>query len=79
MLQPKRFGGSELPYRALVELGAILAEGCGSTSWVVANLASHHWMLAMWPEAAQNDVWGEFARSSDRLGARLSRAARRSR
>jgi 3-hydroxy-9,10-secoandrosta-1,3,5(10)-triene-9,17-dione monooxygenase len=59
MLQPKRVGGSELPYRALVELGAILAEGCGSTAWVVANLASHHWMLAMWPEPAQNEVWGE--------------------
>jgi 3-hydroxy-9,10-secoandrosta-1,3,5(10)-triene-9,17-dione monooxygenase len=59
MLQPKRFGGGELPYRALVELGAILAEGCGSTAWVVTNLASHHWMLAMWPEAAQNDVWGD--------------------
>jgi len=59
MLQPKRVGGSELPYRALVELGAILAEGCGSTSWVVANLASHHWMLAMWPEQAQDEVWGE--------------------
>jgi 3-hydroxy-9,10-secoandrosta-1,3,5(10)-triene-9,17-dione monooxygenase len=58
MLQPKRVGGSELPYRALIELGAILAEGCGSTSWVVANLASHHWMLAMWPEQAQNEVWG---------------------
>ncbi len=59
MLQPKRVGGSELPYRALVELSAILAEGCGSTSWVVANLASHHWMLAMWPEEAQAEVWGE--------------------
>lgn len=59
MLQPKRVGGSELPYRALVEFGAILAEGCGSTSWVVANLASHHWMLAMWPVEAQDEVWGE--------------------
>lgn len=59
MLQPRRVGGSELPYRALVELGAILAEGCGSTAWVVTNLASHHWMLAMWPKEAQDDVWGE--------------------
>jgi len=58
MLQPKRVGGSELPYRAIVELGAILAEGCGSTSWVVTNLASHHWMLAMWPKEAQDQVWG---------------------
>ncbi len=59
MLQPKRVGGSELPYRAMVELGAILAEGCGSTAWVVTNLASHHWMLAMWPREAQDEVWGE--------------------
>jgi 3-hydroxy-9,10-secoandrosta-1,3,5(10)-triene-9,17-dione monooxygenase len=59
MLQPRRVGGSELPYRALIELGAILAEGCGSTAWVVTNLASHHWMLAMWPKEAQDEVWGD--------------------
>jgi 3-hydroxy-9,10-secoandrosta-1,3,5(10)-triene-9,17-dione monooxygenase len=59
MLQPNRVGGSELPYRAMVELGAILAEGCGSTAWVVTNLASHHWMLAMWPREAQDEVWGQ--------------------
>ncbi|MGH7036244.1 MAG: acyl-CoA dehydrogenase family protein, partial [Stellaceae bacterium] len=64
MLQPRRVGGSELPYRALIELGAILAEGCGSTAWVVANLASHHWMMAMWPKEAQDEVWG---RSPDDL------------
>ncbi len=58
MLQPRRVGGSELPYRALIELGAILAEGCGSTAWVVTNLASHHWMLAMWPKEAQDEIWG---------------------
>jgi 3-hydroxy-9,10-secoandrosta-1,3,5(10)-triene-9,17-dione monooxygenase len=64
MLQPKRVGGSELPYRALVELGAIVARGCGSTGWVLTNLASHHWMLGMWPKEAQNEVWG---RSPDDL------------
>ena len=58
MLQPKRVGGSELPYRALVELGAIVSQGCGSTGWVLTNLASHHWMLGMWPKAAQDEVWG---------------------
>jgi 3-hydroxy-9,10-secoandrosta-1,3,5(10)-triene-9,17-dione monooxygenase len=58
MLQPRRVGGSELPLRALVELGAIVARGCGSTGWVLTNLASHHWMLGMWPKAAQDEVWG---------------------
>lgn len=59
MLQPRRVGGSELPYRALVELGAIIAEGCASTSWVLTNLASHHWMLAMWPKEAQDEIWND--------------------
>jgi 3-hydroxy-9,10-secoandrosta-1,3,5(10)-triene-9,17-dione monooxygenase len=57
MLQPRRVGGSELPYRALVELGAIVAQGCGSTGWVLTNLASHHWMVGMWPKPAQDEVW----------------------
>ena len=57
MLQPKRIGGSEAPYRALIDLGAILAQGCASTAWVTTNLASHHWMLGMWPKAAQDDIW----------------------
>ena len=59
MLQPKRLGGSELPYRAIVELGSILARGCGSTAWVMTNLASHHWMLGMWPAEAQQEIWGK--------------------
>jgi 3-hydroxy-9,10-secoandrosta-1,3,5(10)-triene-9,17-dione monooxygenase len=57
MLQPKRVGGSELPYEAIVELSAIIGRGCGSTAWVLANLANHHWMLALWPRAAQDEIW----------------------
>lgn len=59
MLQPQRVGGSELDYSALVTLGAAVAQGCASTAWNLTNLASHHWMLAMFPEAAQNRLWGE--------------------
>ena len=58
MLQPKRIGGSEASYRALVELGAIIARACASTAWVLTNLASHHWMLGMWPNQAQDEIWG---------------------
>jgi len=59
LLQPSRVGGGELGIAALVEVSAELARGCAATAWVVANLASHHWMLGMWPEAAQDEVWGE--------------------
>ena len=58
MLQPQRVGGSELSYEAIVELTAIIGRGCGSTAWVLANLANHHWMLALWPRDAQNEIWG---------------------
>jgi 3-hydroxy-9,10-secoandrosta-1,3,5(10)-triene-9,17-dione monooxygenase len=59
MHQPRRIGGSELPYRAICELPSIIARGCASTAWVLSNLASHHWMLAMWPPEAQDEIWGE--------------------
>jgi 3-hydroxy-9,10-secoandrosta-1,3,5(10)-triene-9,17-dione monooxygenase len=61
ILQPRRVGGAELPYDALVRVSAILARGCGSTSWVYANIANHDFMLAMWPGEAQHDVWSASA------------------
>ena len=59
ILQPKRVGGFEQDFLLLVEIGAELARGCGATSWNFSNWASHHWMLAMWPEEAQAELWGE--------------------
>jgi 3-hydroxy-9,10-secoandrosta-1,3,5(10)-triene-9,17-dione monooxygenase len=59
MLQPMVLGGGELDFGALVDIGAILARGCASTAWNLTNLASHHWMLAMFPEEAQDRVWGK--------------------
>jgi len=59
MLQPARVGGSELPYRALFELTAVVGQGCGSTAWVLGNLAAHHWLLGMWHPEAQDEIWGE--------------------
>jgi 3-hydroxy-9,10-secoandrosta-1,3,5(10)-triene-9,17-dione monooxygenase len=59
ILQPGRVGGSELPFRSIVELVAVIGRGCGSTAWVLANLAAHHWLLGMWPQEAQDEIWGE--------------------
>lgn len=58
MLQPRRVSGSEVHYRALVDIGAIVGRACGSSAWVLTNLASHHWMLGMWPQQAQDEIWG---------------------
>jgi 3-hydroxy-9,10-secoandrosta-1,3,5(10)-triene-9,17-dione monooxygenase len=59
VLQPRRFGGFETDLMTLIEVTTALGEGCGSTSWVYANLASHHWMLGMWCDEAQQEIWGE--------------------
>lgn len=59
ILQPGRVGGSELDYVALVDCADALGQGDASVSWNVANLASHHWMLAMFAPEAQYAVWGK--------------------
>jgi 3-hydroxy-9,10-secoandrosta-1,3,5(10)-triene-9,17-dione monooxygenase len=57
LLQPRRVGGSELPWVALIDVGSELALGCGSTAWNWANYAVHHWMLAFWPVQCQDEIW----------------------
>ena len=58
LLQPKRWGGMELDFVALVDACDILARGCVSTSWAFSNLSVHHLMLAWYEEKAQEEVWG---------------------
>lgn len=57
-LQPKVWGGMELPFVAYYDIPEMLARGDISTAWVYANLASHHRNLVWWPAQAQQDVWG---------------------
>lgn len=64
MLQPKRIGGAELDYVALVDCAELLSRADASVAWNFANLASHHWMLGMFAQKAQDLVWG---RDSDAL------------
>ena len=51
------------------ELVAVIGRGCGSTAWVLANLAAHHWLLGMWHARGAGRNLGRVARQSDRLGA----------
>lgn len=57
-LQPKRWGGMELPFEACFDVAYEIGRGCASTSWAGVNLLIHHWMLGLWDEQAQQDVWG---------------------
>ena len=45
IVQPKRVGGSEFDYVALVDCAEAIGRADASVAWNLANLASHHWML----------------------------------
>ncbi len=59
IVQPKRVGGSELDYVALVDCADAIGQADASAAWNFGNLASHHWMLAMFDKRAQDQVWGK--------------------
>ena len=57
--QPKRVGGAELEFAAVVTYGALFARACASTAWNWVNFAAHHMMLGMFPPPAQDEIWGK--------------------
>jgi len=59
LMQPARFGGSELGLDTLLNVVMELARGCASTAWVYSNLASHNWNIGQCELQAQIDIWGE--------------------
>ena len=61
ILQPKRVGGSEFDYVALVDCADAIGRADASVAWNLANLASHHWMLGMFDKRAQDLVWNKDA------------------
>ena len=56
--QPRRVGGAELEFSAVVTYGALLARACASSAWNWVNFAAHHMMLGMFAPQAQDEIWG---------------------
>ena len=52
---PRRFGGLDVDYGLMLEVGALLGSGCGSTSWCYSIWAAHSWRVGFWPLEAQED------------------------
>jgi 3-hydroxy-9,10-secoandrosta-1,3,5(10)-triene-9,17-dione monooxygenase len=59
IVQPKRVGGAEFDYVALVDCADAIGQADASAAWNLANLASHHWMLAMFDQRAQDVIWNK--------------------
>jgi len=58
-VQPARWGGYELSPMALYEGAAVVASACPSSAWFLSVVGVHNWQLALFPDAAQEDVWAE--------------------
>ncbi len=58
ILQPSRYGGCEAHLSGMVDILTTIGTGCGSTAWCLAQYIGHNFMVAQWPERAQEEVWG---------------------
>jgi len=57
LMQPARYGGYEYGFTGFIDVISELGRGCTSSAWCCAIGAIHQWLIAGFPEEAQDDVW----------------------
>lgn len=57
-LQPARWGGFELSPLSYYEAIAEVASACPSSGWFLGVVGVHNWQLGLFPDRAQEEVWG---------------------
>ena len=57
VIHAKNCGGHELSMRAHLDVLSAIAEGCSATAWVLGVMHAHSWLLAHFPQQAQDDVY----------------------
>ena len=58
-LQPVRWGGLELSPLTFFQAVSEVAAACPSSAWLLSVVGIHNWQLGLFPEQAQQDVWGK--------------------
>lgn len=59
LLQPKRYGGWEASFDPLVDISTSVGKHCASSAWVLGLYVVHTWLAGLFPEQAQDDIWGD--------------------
>ncbi|MGV0837204.1 acyl-CoA dehydrogenase family protein [Mycolicibacterium thermoresistibile] len=57
LLVPARYGGLQADFPALLDPVRRMAHGCTSSAWTIGFYALHNWMLALFDEQAQVEVF----------------------
>jgi alkylation response protein AidB-like acyl-CoA dehydrogenase len=55
---PKRYGGYETSMRTMLEVSAAVGEADGGTAWVLTLVNVCAWLVGLFPEQAQDEVFG---------------------
>lgn len=59
ILQPKKYGGYELPPQVLTDVIHEIASACGSSGWTLAVLGLHQWEVQLLSDEAMDAIWGD--------------------
>jgi 3-hydroxy-9,10-secoandrosta-1,3,5(10)-triene-9,17-dione monooxygenase len=57
LLVPKRFGGQQADFSAILDPVRRMAHGCTSSAWTIGFFALHNWILALFDEQAQEEAF----------------------
>ena len=59
LLLPARYGGEQAPFPAILAPVRQMAHGCASSAWTLGFYILHNWMLALFGEQAQDEVFAD--------------------
>src|ERR1700761_7019983 len=57
LLLPARYGGRQAEFPEILEVVRRMAHGCASSAWTLGFYTLHNWMLALFGEQAQDEVF----------------------
>jgi len=55
---PKKYGGYEYSLSGFMEVGIALGSACTSHAWVTTFCMEHNWLLSLFAQEAQDDLFG---------------------
>lgn len=59
LLLPARYGGRQAEFPAILDAVRRMAHGCASSAWTLGFYMLHNWMLALYGEQAQKEVFAD--------------------
>src|SRR5262249_16661047 len=59
MTAPVRYGGQEADFQTQCDVLAEIARGCPSTSWVATILSAMSWLVGVFPDETQDEIFGD--------------------